>query len=249
MDTFTKKIEELIEDGWNINAHEYYFKWQSRVSAFLNAAIDEVTAEKFSELGATYPYEWEECRARQLGHLEGLALKIEALGITDEKTSHKTPETKEKSINRFNKVFIVHGHDTEAKETTARFIEKLGLAPVILHEQPNSGRTIIEKFEVYSDVGFAIVLLTSDDVGASKKEQNNLQERARQNVILELGYFMGKLGRKRVCALHKHGVEIPSDYQGVIYIEQDQAGAWKKKVAQELVQTGFSIDLNGLLQS
>ena len=101
----------------------------------------------------------------------------------------------------------------------ARFLEKLGLQPIILHEQPNSGRTIIEKFETYSsDISFAIVLLTPDDIGGINENDQEQQPRARQNVIMELGYFMGRLGRTRVCALHKGGVELPSDYQGVVYI-------------------------------
>lgn len=145
-------------------------------------------------------------------------------------------------------MFVVHGHDEEAKALAARFLEKLKLEPVVLHEQASSGRTIIEKFEVYTgDVGFAVILLTPDDVGSSAKDTSACKPRARQNVIMELGYFMGKLGRARVCALHKGGVELPSDYQGVIYIEMDPAGAWKQKLAQELVEAKLPIELAGLL--
>jgi predicted nucleotide-binding protein len=97
------------------------------------------------------------------------------------------------------------------KESVARFLEKLDLRPIILHEQPNKGRTVIEKFEAHSDVGFAVVLLTPDDVGGLASSPDKLSRRARQNVILELGYFIGKLGRAKVCALYKEGVEIPSD--------------------------------------
>ncbi len=142
-------------------------------------------------------------------------------------------------------VFIVHGHDEAAKETVARFIEKVSLKAIILHEQPNAGRTIIEKFEDYSNVGFAIVLLTPDDLGASRdKRVSKYKPRARQNVILELGYFMGKLGRGRVCALYKEGVETPSDYQGVLYIQMDDAGAWRMSLAKEIKQAGIEADLN-----
>jgi len=146
------------------------------------------------------------------------------------------------------KVFIVHGHDEAAKEATARFLEKLDLEPIILHEQASGGRTIIEKFEKYSrDVGFAVVLLTPDDLGAAQEEPNNMQSRARQNVVLELGYFLGRLTRNRVCALHKGGVELPSDIQGVIYVEMDDKGAWKAKLAQEFVQAKYEINLEGLV--
>ncbi|HEY2801314.1 MAG TPA: nucleotide-binding protein, partial [Chthoniobacterales bacterium] len=145
--------------------------------------------------------------------------------------------------------FVVHGHDSESKQNVAGFIQTIGLQPIILHEQANSGRTIIEKFEVFADVGFAVILLTPDDTGALAKEAGNLRPRARQNVILELGYFMGRLSRKRVCALYKASVELPSDIQGVVYIEFDGAGAWKTRVAQELVEAGYTIDLSALLHA
>lgn len=143
-----------------------------------------------------------------------------------------------------NKVFIVHGQDETIKQTTARFLEKLGIEPIILHEHPNLGRTILEKFEAYSSVSYAVVLLTPDDVGGLASEQPKLSPRARQNVIFELGYFIGKLNRKKVCALYQKGVELPSDYDGTIYIPLDEAGAWKFLLAKELKAAGFDIDLN-----
>lgn len=140
-----------------------------------------------------------------------------------------------------NKIFIVHGHDGEARETVARFIEKIGLQAVVLHEQANQGRTIIEKVEANSDVGFAIVILTPDDIGRSVKS-NELEPRARQNVLLELGYFIGKLGRAKVCALKKGTVEIPSDFAGVVWENMDDAGGWRVALARELKASGQSID-------
>ncbi len=113
-----------------------------------------------------------------------------------------------------------------------------------MHEQPNTGKTIIEKFEHYSNVSFAIVLLTPDDIGAAKDDQSNKKQRARQNVILELGYFLGKLGRDRVCALYKSDVEIPSDYKGVLFIPMDDKGAWKMLLAKEIKQAKIDVDLN-----
>lgn len=148
-----------------------------------------------------------------------------------------------------NKVFVIHGRDEEAKQTVARFLEKLSLKPVILHEQPNKGRTIIEKFEDHADVGFAVVLLTPDDVGSLKDEANNLKPRARQNVIFEFGYFIGKLGRKRVCALVQGNVEKPSDYDGVLYIPLDNADGWKMKLIKELQSAGFEVDANKAISS
>lgn len=146
-----------------------------------------------------------------------------------------------------NKVFIVHGHDEEAKQSVARMIEKLGLEVVILHEQPNQSRTIIEKFEAHSDVAFAIIVLTPDDIGTSKDNPQDLKPRARQNVILELGYFIGRLGRNRVCALHKGDIEIPTDFSGVIWVPMDQAGRWKFDLGREMKTAGLDIDLNKIV--
>lgn len=146
-----------------------------------------------------------------------------------------------------NKAFIVHGHDEGARESAARFLEKLGIAPIILHEQASGGRTVIEKLEHNSDVDFAVVLLTPDDVGAVGTSKDTLSPRARQNVILELGYFVGKLGRSRVCALHKGAVELPSDFVGVVYVPMDSAGAWRLLLAKELREAGFDVDLNQAL--
>jgi len=144
-----------------------------------------------------------------------------------------------------SKVFIVHGHDDAARQTVCRFVERLGLEAIILHEQLNQGQTIIEKFERYSDVGFAIAILSPDDLGRSKQAKK-LNTRARQNVILELGYFIGKLGRNRVCSLKTGDVEIPSDILGVIWQDMDNVGAWQLRVAREMQAAGYNIDLNRL---
>jgi predicted nucleotide-binding protein len=144
-----------------------------------------------------------------------------------------------------NKVFVVHGHDDGAKQTVARFLEKLEVQPVILHEQPNGGRTIIEKFEAYADVAFAVVLLTPDDRGGTMGTPFEKQSpRARQNVILELGYFLGRLGRDRVCGLYKEGTEVPSDFQGVLFVSMDAPGAWRLLLGRELKQVIPGVDLN-----
>jgi predicted nucleotide-binding protein len=144
-----------------------------------------------------------------------------------------------------HKIFLVHGHDDHALHQTARFLEKLHQSVIILREQPNKGRTLIEKFEDYADVGFAIVLLTPDDKGGPKDcAASDLRLRARQNVVFELGYFIGRLGRKRVCALYTEGIEIPSDYSGVLYTKIDASGAWRLELAKELKAAGLSVDMN-----
>ena len=143
------------------------------------------------------------------------------------------------------KVFVVHGHNDSLKLATARLLEKLDLEPVILHEQPNKGRTIIEKFLDYSDVAFALVLLTPDDKGGLARASSDVfRPRARQNVILELGFFVGRLGRERVVAIYQEGVEIPSDYSGVLFIPFDQSGVWQYHAAKEMKAAGLKIDLN-----
>lgn len=141
-------------------------------------------------------------------------------------------------------VFVVHGHDDGLKETVARYLSKLELAPVILHEQPNQGRTIIEKFERHADVDFAVVLFTPDDVGYPINKAEQSRPRARQNVVLELGFFMGALGRHRVCVLHTGDLELPSDYAGVLYLPLDAGGAWRFLLAKEMKASGMQIDLN-----
>jgi predicted nucleotide-binding protein len=143
------------------------------------------------------------------------------------------------------KVFLVHGRDTGARESCARFLSRLGLEVVILHEQADQGQTVIEKFVAHSNVGFAVVLLTADDRGGERNDQFDAQRpRARQNVIFELGFFLGKLGRPRVCALYEEGVELPSDYHGVIYVPIDGGESWKLRLAKELKAAGLEVDMN-----
>jgi len=144
------------------------------------------------------------------------------------------------------RIFVVHGRDVALREAVARFIEKLDLEAVILQEAPNKGRTLVEKLEDEGDVAFAVVLLTPDDTGgpmpAAGAEQS-LRPRARQNVILELGYFMAALSRARVAALYAGGVELPSDVHGVAYISTENA-EWKLLLAKELKAAGLAVDLN-----
>lgn len=169
--------------------------------------------------------------------------------IAEEEKKRKEKNNSENKVAG-NKIFIVHGHNEEMKQTTARFLEKFDLEPIILHEQPNQGRTIIEKFSDYSDVSYAIVLLSADDLAFIKIDTpDNAKFRARQNVILELGYFLGKLGRDKVVAIFEQGkdIEIPSDFSGILYLGYSGDESWKLMLAKELRATGFDIDLNNLL--
>ena len=235
-------LTKLCDEAGEVQSTFGLNNWTMKTSSFLRTALGPDAADEFLQLKDNHD-EWTE-HAMRLGHLQGLLAKSQA------ETPALVPRAAQVQTTSIDsrKVFVVHGHDDESKVRTARFLEKLGLIPVILHEQPSSGRTIIEKFETYSgDIAFAVVLLTPDDVGAMASKASSLQARARQNVVMELGYFMGRLGRSRVCALHKGAVELPSDYQGVLYIELDNPGAWQARLAQEFVQAKLPIDLTGLL--
>lgn len=137
-------------------------------------------------------------------------------------------------------VFIVHGHDDIAKLEMAAFIKSLGLEPIILHLQASSGRTVIEKIEHYSNVGFGIVLYTPCDVGSKVGELTGAY-RARQNVVFEHGYLIGKLGRPRVAAVVKGQIETPNDISGVVYVPLDEHGTWKECLKKEMVSAGYRI--------
>jgi predicted nucleotide-binding protein len=187
---------------------------------------------------------WEQYRAEllktQLLNLETLVELLE----TEERLSAGHPANVEPAVHG-HAVFVVHGHQHGLKEEVARFLEKLRQEVRILHEQPNLGKTLIEKFEQHADVAFAVVLLTPDDRGGPvSAEPPSLKLRARQNVIFELGYFVGRLGRSRVCALFAPDVELPSDYQGVAFVPVDESGAWRFALAKELKAAGLTVDLN-----
>lgn len=244
-----EQIDSLMKEGSGISDDYEIDRWSNKTTIFLQTTLGNEIASEFSALVDSN--EWDMLSMR-LGLLQGI--------IANAQDDAGTPGTEKAEVDSLQKgsyvaepretrkVFVVHGHDEAAKEATARFLEKLDLQPIILHEQSSGGRTIIEKFEKYSrDIGFAVVLLTPDDLGAARKEKERLQSRARQNVVLELGYFLGRLTRNRVCALYKGGVELPSDIQGVIYIEMDDAGAWRTKLAQELVEAKCPINLQGLV--
>jgi predicted nucleotide-binding protein len=144
------------------------------------------------------------------------------------------------------KIFIVHGRDALLKTETARFLEKLNFEAIILHEKASASKTIIEKIEAYSDVGFGIVLYTPCDEGKLVGAKD-CKPRARQNVVFEHGFLIGKLGRSKVVALVKDDVETPNDISGVIYISVDSGKAWQLSIAKELKASGFDIDLNAVL--
>ena len=220
----------IVESEWTVKEHHHYINEKAKTQGIFIIYSPSIM---FNE-GERYVRDisdrvFEECSSQ----IQEATPKSNAL------TSDKPSKTMDKS-----KVFIVHGHDGEAKQAVARFVEKSGFEAIILHEQASSGKTIIEKIEANSNVGFAIVLYTPCDLGASKEKPDQQKPRARQNVIFEHGYLIGKIGRKNVCALVKGDIEKPNDISGVVYIKIDEGDGWKYTVAKEMKTCGYDIDLN-----
>jgi len=232
---------------------EAYSAWHTVTLDFLNKAFESESPniKSFIMAGYSVPMAMsasegylKKRRASNLNSQLNCLISLMEILETEKELSIQPTEQPEKAISA-NKVFLVHGKNEEFIQTTARFLEKLDLEVVVLREQSNEGRTIIEKFIDYSDVGFAVVLLTPDDRGGSISAPYEEQAtRSRQNVIFELGFFLGKLGRKRVCALYKEGVEIPSDYSGVLFVPFNESEAWKLNLAREMKAVGMDIDMN-----
>jgi predicted nucleotide-binding protein len=163
--------------------------------------------------------------------------------------SYQAPTVAAAPARSPSKIFIVHGHDEGGREAVARFILQIGLEPVILHERPNKGRTIITKFrEEAADIGFAVIVMTPDDIGKPAHGSDEPRSRPRQNVVFELGFFIGALGADRVAALVKGEIERPSDYDGVVYISLDSAD-WRMKLGQELQAAGYAFDWNAVMRA
>ncbi|MGJ8762332.1 MAG: TIR domain-containing protein [Polaribacter sp.] len=267
---FKKEIEDRIDEGEsilkvNIHTVEDFNKLKSDYSSWHDYNL-ELLKQSFNNPENEYREDYDNTsewsgmflggRQSPAEQLKAFAEKFTAKIDTLKKLEQKLPllkstevdvEHKEEIISEVNmsQVFIVHGHDDLAKVETARFIEKLGFEPIILHEQASSGQTIIEKIESYSNVGFGIVLYTACDIGAKKGEEANLKSRARQNVVFEHGYLIGKIGRKNVSALVKGNVETPNDISGVVYISMDSD--WKLDLAKELRESGYSVDMNRVI--
>jgi predicted nucleotide-binding protein len=254
LDDFAQGGSRLLEGREPVETHSAYGRWVNEVTRWLNKiapgtglaaewvslGTSELVSSRGYAIGTVAWHNFNSTVQRRLLWLSKLPQRLSAL-LSQDKESEKVQP---KPLDNL-KVFLVHGHNDKVKEMAARFIEQLGLKAIILHEQPNSGRTIIEKFIDFSDVGYAVVILTADDLAKPNNDKSSaLQSRARQNVIFELGYFIGKLNRERVCALYQEGVEIPSDYHGVLFVKLDNEGVWKFKLAKEMKAVGLPIDLN-----
>lgn len=261
----SEKINRQIEAGTTLrdreiaSSHELndaqreQERWKSFTIELLRRSFDSPSyAESFERTNINRLIRTQAPLQARIQHFrEALGLKINNLqGLLD--SLPLIPEAQidiEPDIRSTSEaeVFIVHGHDLAVLNELARFIEKIGLKPIILSEQPSQGRTIIEKFEHYGAVvGFAVVLLTPDDVIAPQNATGDVLTQARPNVLFELGYFAGKLGRGRVCLLRKDPTDIPSDLFGLVYISLDKSN-WQVELAREMSAVGLPIDLNRLV--
>jgi predicted nucleotide-binding protein len=223
-ETFSDAI--VRETGYGGNESAAWLAWRTRVPFVINQLADKGSAQvklcAQADLLLTKGYERAKFERKKQMYLLALEQTLAFLkdDVFGEAAGSKAAPMAAKLSNR---IFVVHGHDEQLKVETELFLTNLGLEPVVLHRQPDEGKTIIEKFEKHADVGFAFVLFTPDEIAytvdqllvpetARKKEY-----RARPNVIFEFGFFVGKLGRGRVCGLLRGTVTRPSDMDGLIY--------------------------------
>ncbi|MCL1123320.1 TIR domain-containing protein [Shewanella surugensis] len=253
------EVLQAFEERGRDYGHERFQTWRRKLSQFLDVSLAGETSrlkaklQHFSILSrhrgeSAVDYFWRQDGCSMLSYIDSLILDVE----NDEYDKHEAvviqnePDNSKNKEKKSDKVFIVHGHNSDAKEKTARFVEKLGFEAIILHEQASKSRTIIEKIEDYSnETDFAIVLYTPDDVGNVKTEVElgQLNTRARQNVVFEHGFLIGKLGRENVVPLVSGKVELPSDISGMVYISDQD---WQIDIAKEMSAVGYKIDFNKL---
>ena len=252
--------KEYDKEAQNSFFNEFY-KWNARnEEIFTRAFVDanNTDLDGYRQTGRSILYsdvvvEQKESITKLVAYMQGFIDRIDLIPCNA--TSAITEKSKVEASA--DKIFIVHGHGELVKVTVARTLEQLGLKPIILHEQEDYGNTIIEKFESNAtDVGFAVVLLTADDMGISRKdiEKSNTEnrepkasKRARQNVVFEMGYFMGKLDRAHVFLLLEDGVEKPGDLDGIVYTPIDSEGMWKIKLAKRLKAVGYKVNTDAII--
>lgn len=264
IDRGIKQLHRRIEEVEGLNPSEVQWNDSSvrQIASDIGATLSAVFGEDSQEykknrlllfpsslLNMSNDTERQETFPGRIGHtikrLEELIESLEERREDLKAEQQGTPPLARSTLTLDSRrVFVVHGRDEAAKEQVRTLLSKLALEPVILGEQPSQGQTVIEKFEGNADVDFAVVLFTPDDTGGLADSSNEPRPRARQNVIFELGFFVGKLGRKKVCVLHKGGVEIMSDYHGIVYVDMDDAGAWQLQLAKEIGSVGINVDMN-----
>ncbi|MBF6259981.1 nucleotide-binding protein [Nocardia farcinica] len=249
--TIQRQID-AVDDNGDVADLEHW-RAQNEVALRNTIGADSPTYVKLSKVGFTPLAFFADSpdsvfdRARRSGIKQSVALMKAAIGEIELLAPAEVVEG-ETTAPGGTRVFIVHGHNDVRKLEVASLVRDLtGVKPTILSEYPNQGDTIIEKFErAAAEAAFAIVIASSDDVGAAKSAADKPVPRARQNVILELGYFIGKLGRSRVAFLVESGIERPSDTDGIVYISLDPNGGWKLPLAKELNSAGVAVDFQAL---
>lgn len=244
---------------------EDYKRWKDRNMAVYRTSFEESESIYYHEFesqiygiwGADTVKEYKQIIQRQINQMQSDIERsdlFKCVEASDLNFGKKNPTNTEVLTNE---IFIVHGHSEEMKQVVARTVTRLGLKPIILHEQANGGKTIIDKFESNAqNIRFAIILLSADDKAASVKDldgvddselRNRLEKRARQNVVFEMGYFVGKLGRSSMFFLLQEGVSKPGDLDGIVYTVYDVSGAWKFQLVKELKCAGYDVSADMLL--
>lgn len=265
LDEFKNRLLSDVSSAYAQRGSDYgrerFAAWRRQISKFLDESLPGARAMLDQKLNhgvyfrgrseGDYEVFMREDGEPSIAFIDSMSLDIKNdeydFSISSSK-SGPAPKSKKSTSDQSNRVFIVHGHDEALKVKAARFIEKLGLKAVILHEQANRGHTIIEKIEANTDVGFAIVLYTPDDIGGTKEDAKtgSFHSRARQNVVFEHGYLIAKLSRARVAPLVSGKMELPSDISGVVYVDDTN---WQIDIAKEMKAAGYNIDFNKLVDS
>ena len=254
------EYDDVAENAFVAN----YKRWRDRCKSIYQTSFTEPESSYYHDFesqicsiwGSDTIKEYKDNIQRLVNHMQGDIERVDLMECIVEEDSTSTEVSK--SVIDKNKVFVVYGHNDALRIEVSRTIEQLGLKPIVLQEQEDFGNTIIEKFEAHaSDIGFAVVLLTADDLGVSCKDlareekemgfKAEYKTRARQNVVFEMGYFIGKLDRAHVFELLEDGVENPGDLDGVLYTSVDSQGMWKFKLAKRLKSLGYEVTMDNIL--
>ncbi len=253
-DSISENIE-MADPGERDSSIENLAQWDRDARALLESAFTgpgpasrypaELNREYLTR-GDTLPEDMKRIRNGFDTRLIALKSIMDRLGLYGEPSETIRAEQKNPVSRSPTSIFIVHGRAEVPRQRVQRFLETgTKSKPIILQDEVKGGaKAIIEKLEEYKATAkFVIVLLTGDDQG-SLADSPEGRPRARQNVVFELGFFIGALGRSRVAILCEEDLEIPSDINGILYIILDPRGAWKMSLAKELREAGIPVDLN-----
>lgn len=217
-------------------AQEYDF-WGAMAISMREPSLGEKIAEVYEDVD------------KKIHRLDSIIERLELIPLSSVAANAASPMPESSSLSpRTKRVFVVHGRDDVAKTSLEVFLHEIGLEPIVLHRQADEGLTIIEKFEKHSEVGYAFILLTPDEVAylasddGKPDDQKTKEFRARPNVIFEFGYFVGKLGRSRVCCLYTGNVSLPSDVSGMIYKRYERSiEEVAYSVIKDLKASGYAV--------